>query len=130
MARRTGIHIGGSPLHIVQRGHNWAACLFGDQDRRTDLGCLREALTREHCRLHGCGLMTNHVHLLLTQEHAARGTQALVSIDQWYVQYINHTYGRTGTLWDGRYKSSLTQAEAYLLPCQPCQPCIELNPEK
>jgi len=66
MARCTGIHIGGSPLHIVQRGHNWAACFFGDQDRRADLGCLREALTREHCRLHGCGLMTNHVHLLLT----------------------------------------------------------------
>jgi putative transposase len=80
MPRRTRIHIDGLPLHILQQGHNWAACLFGDQDRRADLGCLREALTRKHCRLHGYGLMTNHVHLPLTPEHAARGAQALVSM--------------------------------------------------
>ncbi|WP_296810668.1 transposase, partial [Thiocapsa sp.] len=66
MPRRTRIHIDGLPLHIVQRGHNRAACFFDDQDRRAYLGWLHEALVRERCRMHAYVLMTNHVHLLLT----------------------------------------------------------------
>ena len=125
MPRRTRIHIDGLPLHIVQRGHNRAACFFDDQDRLAYLGWLREALARERCCLHAYVLMTNHIHLLLTPEHAERVPQVLISVGRRYVQYINRTYGRTGTLWDGRYKSSLVQAEAYLLLCQRY---IELNP--
>jgi putative transposase len=52
MPRRTRVHIDGLPLHIVQRGHNRAACCFDDQDRLAYLGWLREALVRERCRLH------------------------------------------------------------------------------
>ena len=125
MPRRTRIHIDGLPLHIVQRGHNRAACFFDDQDRLAYLGWLGEALAREDCRLHAYVLMTNHVHLLLTPAHGERVPQVLISVGRRYVQYINRTYGRTGTLWDGRYKSSLVQAEVYLLLCQ-CY--IELNP--
>jgi putative transposase len=69
--------------------------------------------------------MTNRVHLLLTPEHAARVPQVLISVGRRYLQYVNYTYGRTGTSWDGRYKSSLVQAETYLLLCQRY---IELNP--
>ena len=69
--------------------------------------------------------MTNHSHLLLTPEQADRVPQVLISVGRRYVQYINRTYGRTGTLWGGRYKSSLVQAETYLLLCQRY---IELNP--
>jgi putative transposase len=58
--------------------------------------------------------MTNHVHLLLTPEQGARVPQVLISVGRWYVQYVNRTYGRTGTLWDGRYKPSLVQADTYL----------------
>ena len=86
---------------------------------------MQEALERECCQLHAYVLMTNHVHLLLTPERANRVPQVLISVGRRYVQYINRTYGRTGTLWDGRYKSSLVQAESYLLLCQ-CY--IELNP--
>jgi putative transposase len=125
MLRRTRIHIDGLPLHIVQRGHNRAACLFDDQDRRADLGWLHEALVRERCRLHADVLMTNHVYLLLTPEEAERVPQVLISVGRRYVQSVNHTYGRTGTLWDGRYKSSLVQAETYLLACHRY---VELNP--
>jgi putative transposase len=103
MPRRTRVHIDGLPLHIVQRGHNRAATFFDDQDRLAYLGWLREALERERCRLHAYVLMTNHVHLLLTPEHAARVPQVLISVGRRYVQYVNHTYGRTGALWDGRY---------------------------
>ena len=69
--------------------------------------------------------MTNHVHLLLTPEHAETVPSVIMSVGREYVQHINRTYGRTGTLWDSRYKSSVVQAQTYLLLCQRY---IELNP--
>jgi putative transposase len=69
--------------------------------------------------------MTNHIHLLLTPEQATSVSRLIISVGRRYVQYINHANGRTGTLWDSRYKSSLVQAETYLLLCQRY---IELNP--
>jgi putative transposase len=69
--------------------------------------------------------MTNHVHLLLTPERATSVPRLIISVGRRYVQSINRTYGRTGTLWDSRYKSSLVQAEIYLLLSQRY---IELNP--
>ena len=125
MPRRCRIHIDGLPLHIVQRGHNRAPCFFDEQDRLAYLDWLREALAREHWRMHAYVLMTNHVHLLLTPDDASAVPRVLMSVGRRYVQYINYTYGRTGTLWDGRYKSSLVQADTYLLFCQRY---IELNP--
>jgi putative transposase len=125
MPRRPRIHLDGIPLHIVQRGHNRGACFFDDQDRHAYLGWLHEALQREYCHLHAYVLMTNHVHLLLTPERGSSVPRLIVSVGRRYVQYINHTYKRSGTLWDGRYKSFLVQAETYLLLCQRY---IELNP--
>jgi len=69
--------------------------------------------------------MTNRVHLLLTPRKAAAVPGLIIALGRRYVQYINRTYRRTGTLWDSRYKSSLVQAETYLLACQRY---IELNP--
>jgi putative transposase len=62
--------------------------------------------------------MTNHVHLLFRPEQARRVPQVLISVGRRYLQYVNRTYGRTGTLWDGHYKSSLVQADTYLLLCR------------
>jgi putative transposase len=125
MPRRTRVHIDGLPLHIVQRGHNRSPCFFDDQDRLAYLGWLREALKREHCRLHAYVLMTNHVHRLLTPEQAARVPKVLIAVGRRYVHYINHAYGRRGTQWHGRYPSSPVQAETHLLRCQRD---TELNP--
>jgi putative transposase len=69
--------------------------------------------------------MTNHVHLLLTPKSSRSAGDLLKRLGQRYVQYINRTYGRTGTLWEGRYRSCLVQEEKYLLTCQRY---IELNP--
>ncbi len=69
--------------------------------------------------------MSNHVHLLLTPRRAESVPSLVMSLGRRYVQYINRTHGRTGTLWDSRYKSSVIQAETYLLTCQRY---IELNP--
>jgi len=86
---------------------------------------LDEALHESGCALHAYVLMTNHVHLLLTPENAALIPRLLMSLGRRYVQYVNRAYGRTGTLWDSRYRSSLVQTETYLLACQRY---IELNP--
>jgi putative transposase len=125
MPRRTRVHLDGLPLHIVQRGHNRAPCFFAEEDFHTYLHWLGEALKEAEAQLHAYVLMTNHVHMLLTSARAARVPALLMSLGRRYVQYINRSYRRTGTLWDSRYKSSLVDAERYLLTCQRY---IELNP--
>jgi len=125
MPRRPRVHIDNVPLHIVQRGHNRQPCFFAEEDYHTYLHWLSEALHKEHCALHAYALMTNHVHLLITPTDAAAIPQLIIALGRRYVQYINVSYRRTGTLWDSRYKSSLIQADTYLLACQRY---IELNP--
>jgi putative transposase len=125
MPRRNRIHIAGMPLHIVQRGHNRSACFFAEEDYLCYLHWLSEALKETDCALHAYVLMTNHVHLLITPTRAESVSRFIMALGRRYVQYINKTQGRTGTLWDSRYKSSLIDADDYLLSCQRY---IEMNP--
>ncbi len=125
MPRRPRIHLPGLPIHLVQRGHNREACFFSDEDFLAYREWLGEALKKSGCALHAYVLMTNHVHLLLTPPSSQAVSQLVMSLGRRYVQYINKTYKRTGTLWDSRYKSSLVHADDYLLLCQRY---IELNP--
>lgn len=125
MPRRARIHLDNIPLHIVQRGHNREPCFFAEDDYSSYLHWLNEALAETECALHAYVLMTNHVHLLLTPKKAAAVPRLLMSLGRRYVQYVNRSYKRTGTLWDSRYKSSVVQADNYLLICQRY---IELNP--
>ena len=125
MPRRPRTHLDAVPLHIVQRGHNREPCFLAEEDYYTYLHWLGVALKESGCALHAYALMTNHVHLLLTPKKAESVPGLLISLGRRYVQYINTTYRRTGTLWDSRYKSSLIQAETYLLACMRY---IELNP--
>jgi putative transposase len=125
MPRRSRVHLDGVPLHIVQRGHNREPCFFAEEDYSCYLHWLGVALKQAGCALHAYALMTNHVHLLLTPRRAAAVPRLVIALGRRYVQYINRSYRRTGTLWDSRYKSSAIQAETYLLACQRY---IELNP--
>jgi len=125
MPRRARILLDSLPLHIVQRGHNRDPCFFAEEDYHAYLHWLGQALKAHGVALHAYVLMTNHVHLLVTPERAADLPKLLISLGRRYVQYINRTYRRTGTLWDSRYKSSVVHAESYLLLCQRY---IELNP--
>ena len=112
-------------MHVVQRGNNRAACFFGDVDRRFYLKCLHTAAQRRACALHAYVLMTNHVHLLVTPlEYGAIGA-LLQDVGRRYVRVLNTVHGRTGSLWEGRYKASLVDSDEYLLTCQRY---IELNP--
>lgn len=115
----------GVPVHIVQRGHNRNRCFFAEEDYACYLALLREVLQRTGIELHAYVLMTNHVHLLMTPLNADGFAHAMISVGSRYVRYVNRKYGRVGTLWDGRFRSSLVQTERYLFACQRY---IELNP--
>lgn len=115
----------GIPLHIIQRGNDRRPCFFGEVDRLVYLDMLRESLTPAECKLHAYVLMSNHVHLLVTPEQASSAAELMKRCGERFVQYVNRRYKRTGTLWEGRYKSCLVQDDAYLLVCHRY---IELNP--
>ncbi|HUL92040.1 MAG TPA: transposase [Burkholderiales bacterium] len=125
MPRRARLRIAGAPLHIIQRGNNRGACFFADQDYGRYLQHLEELALRYACAIHAHVLMSNHVHLLLTPGRPEGASPLMKHLGQRYVQYVNRVYGRSGTLWEGRFRSSIVQAEAYLLRCQRY---IELNP--
>ncbi len=125
MPRRARVRHAGIPQHVIQRGNNRAACFFADEDYRTYLDSLLEGATRYGCDIHAYVLMTNHVHLLVTPETDESLTHMMRYLGSRYVQYVNHVYRRSGTLWEGRYKSSLIDSEGYLLTCYRY---IELNP--
>jgi len=125
MPRRPRIKLAEVPQHIVQRGINREPCFFAEEDYHCYLHWLQKSAGDWHCAIHAYVLMTNHVHLLVTPEQPDGIAKMMQSIGRRYVQYINRSYRRSGSLWEGRFKSSLVQAEEYLLTCMRY---IELNP--
>lgn len=125
MPRQPRLELPGVPLHVTQRGVNRCAIFLDDADRHHYRRLLRKACQREGVAVHGFVLMDNHVHLLLGAPIAGCVSNALRRAGQMYVQAFNHRHGRTGTLWQGRFKSSLVDSEAYLLRVMRY---IELNP--
>src|SRR5210317_2260739 len=125
MPRRPRFNLPGIPQHIVQHGNNRAPCFFDEKDRWQYLEDLAESAEKYLCEIHAYVLMTNHVHLLVTPKGKFAVSQMMQALGRRYVYYVNHRYGRSGTLWEGRYRSSLVDSEAYLLACMRY---IELNP--
>lgn len=125
MPRRPRVLLADYPLHIVQRGINREPCFFTDEDYYCYLHWLEESARACGCAIHAYALMTNHVHLLLTPAESGAPSRLMQSLGRRYVQYANRFYRRTGSLWEGRYKSNVVQAESHLLACQRY---IELNP--
>jgi putative transposase len=125
MPRRARLRLAGLPLHIIQRGNNRTPCFYADEDYALYLYHLGEMAREFHCAVHAYVLMTNHVHLLLTPALSDGPSLLMKHLGQRYVQYVNRTYRRSGTLWEGRFRSSPVQERAYFLRCH-CY--IELNP--
>jgi putative transposase len=119
------MYMAGVPSHIIQRGNNREACFFSDDDYLLYLTCLKVACRRYKVSCHAYVLMTNHTHLLLSPNDEEGISKVMQSLGRRYVQYINKRYNRCGTLWESRHKSSLIDAESYLLSCYRY---IELNP--
>ena len=125
MPRRPRLVLPGVPIHLVQRGVDRQACFFDDADRRAYLDDLAEIAADVGCALHAYVLMTNHVHLLLTPSSAEGPARLVNRLGRRHVRRINDLHRRTGTLWEGRFRSCVTGSEAYVLACHRY---IELNP--
>jgi putative transposase len=125
MARLPRLTIPGYPHHIVQRGNNRQAIFATDADYECLLTLLDEYARKCGVAVHAYVLMSNHFHLLATPESERSIPQMMQGVGRSYVRYFNHRQGRTGTLWEGRYRSTLIQTERYLLACMAY---IDLNP--
>jgi putative transposase len=125
MARQPRFILPGHPQHIIQRGNNRQAIFHCNEDYEFYLEKLKESAAEQACEIHAYVQMTNHVHLLVTPLKVDSISKTMQTLGRYYVQYFNYKYQRTGTLWEGRYKSSLIDSEKYLLNCMIY---IELNP--
>ena len=125
MARLPRLDLPSVPQHIVQRGNDRQPCFAGPADYQHYRQELCEAAHKHGCALHAYVLMTNHVHLLVTPLASGQVARMMQSLGRGYVRYVNDRYRRTGTLWEGRYKSCPVMDNDYLLRCQRY---IELNP--
>ena len=125
MARLPRYVIPGQPQHIIQRGNNRQAIFATDQDFQFFRDALVEAAQRFGLVVHAYVFMTNHIHLLATPFYADSISKTLQSVGRRYVQYFNFTYKRIGTLWEGRYRSTVVDTETYLLKLMHY---IDMNP--
>jgi putative transposase len=125
MARLPRLTLPGYPHHIIQRGNNRQPIFAGTPDYETLLGLLEDYAKKFGVAIHAYVLMSNHLHLLATPASADGVPQMMQALGRSYVRYFNMRQARTGTLWEGRYKSTLIQAERYLLACMVY---IDLNP--
>ena len=125
MARLPRFVIPGQPQHVILRGNNRTEIFCAEADYLFYLEKLQLACDAHGCDIHAYVLMTNHVHLLVTPHEEQSLPKAMQMVGRYYVQYYNYCYQRTGTLWEGRYKATLIDSEAYLLTCMRY---IELNP--
>jgi len=125
MPRMKRLDLAGVAQHVVQRGNDRQPCFFQTGDYQRYLRDLRESSLKFACHVHAYVLMTNHVHLLMTPEEPGAIGRLMQALGRSYVRYINDTLGRSGTLWEGRYKSSLVDSEHYVMACYRY---IELNP--
>jgi putative transposase len=126
MPRRPRLNLAEVPLHVIQRGNNRQACFFAEEDYRFYLYWLKKGADKYGCAIHAYVLMSNHVHLLVSPHGKTSVSGLMQSLGRRCVQYVNRIYMRSGTLWEGRFKASLVNAEEYLLAL--CYRYIELNP--
>jgi putative transposase len=115
----------GLGVHIIQRGNNRVACFRDESDYLVYLLHLKDLAAKTGCLVHAYCLMGNHVHLLVTPSSPEGCMSLMRDLGQRYVQYFNRNHARTGTLWEGRFRSCVTESARYVLACYRY---IELNP--
>lgn len=125
MSRPPRIVVPETPLHITQRGVDRGPTFLFDEDFAFYLAVLADARVESGCAVHAYALMTNHVHLLITPSQETSPARMMCTLGRRYVRYFNEKYRRTGTLWEGRYRSALVDSTHYLFACSRY---IEMNP--
>jgi putative transposase len=125
MARLPRSKAAGYPHHVIQRGNNRQAIFADPIDYQRYLSLLQEISAAHSVAVHAYVLMTNHVHLLVTPENEGGLSRFMQALGRRYVRWFNDRHQRTGTLWEGRFRSTVIAADRYLLACMRY---IELNP--
>ncbi len=125
MARLPRLTLPDYPHHVIQRGNNRQPIFASRVDYEELLGLLGESAKRFEVDIHAYVLMSNHFHLLATPGAADSLPRMMQAVGRRYVRYFNDSQKRSGTLWEGRYKSTLIQADRYLLACMVY---MDLNP--
>ncbi len=125
MARLPRLTLAGQPHHVIQRGNNRQMIFVDSADHEFMLDLLGDNATRFDIALHAYVLMDNHFHLLATPSTGDGMGLWMQAVGRRYVRYFNDRHGRSGTLWEGRYKSTLIQTDSYFLTCMAY---IDLNP--
>ena len=125
MARLPRIGAPGIPQHIIQRGNDRQLCFGGESDFPAYAHWLEESAQTSGVAIHAWVIMSNHINLLVTPETSDAVSHMMQTLGRRYVRYFNRSYQRTGTRWEGRFKSCVVDATDYLLVCQRY---IELNP--
>lgn len=125
MARQPRLALPGYPHHVIQRGNNRQPIVMDETDRRMLYSLWLEESQRHKVAVNAYVLLDNHFHMLLTPPSDEAMSLMMQSVGRTYVRYFNKRHNRSGTLWEGRYKSSLIDSEGYLLTCMAY---IDLNP--
>lgn len=125
MARLPRLTLPGYAHHVIQRGNNRQAIFVSKTDYQTLLDLLIENANKFDVAVHAYVLMSNHFHLLVTPQTPEGLPQMMQAVGRRYVRGFNNAQERSGTLWEGRYRSTLLQSERYLLACMAY---IDLNP--
>ncbi|QTD46045.1 REP-associated tyrosine transposase [Ottowia testudinis] len=125
MSRQPRLTVPGYPHHIIQRGNNRQPIFFDAADYQRLLDDLKTHAAAHQLAVHAYVLMSNHLHLLATPQTQDGVSRTMQALGRGYVRYFNRRHGRSGTLWEGRFRSSLIQAERHLLACMAY---IDLNP--
>jgi len=125
MARLPRLTLAGYPHHIILRGNNRQAIFMDSADFQRTLALLQVNAQEQQVQIHAYVLMSNHLHLLLTPLQNDSLPKMMQAVGRSYVLYFNKRHGRSGTLWEGRYRSALIQTERYFLACMAY---IDLNP--
>ena len=125
MARLPRLTLAGEVHHVILRGNNRQPVFLDGDDRSAFLLLLAEHAKREKVQVHAYVLMDNHLHLLMTPEQDSSMAKCMQGVGRSYVRRFNQKHGRTGTLWEGRYRSTVLEAQRYVLLCMVY---MDLNP--
>lgn len=125
MPRRPRIVLPNIPVKLLQKTSNKQKCFRSDQDYRYYLQLLKQYTSESSCAIHAYALLPDHIHLLLTPTHVTSVASLMKNLGQNYTQYYNRTYQRKGSLWAGRFRSSVIDEDNFFFPCLIF---IEMNP--
>lgn len=117
MARQARLSRPGLPHYVVQHGHNRQAIVRDDEDRATWRTILAEAVCAHQVALHAWALQDAAFHLVLTPAREGEASRLMQAVGRRYVAAFNRRHARSGTLWEGRFRSCLVQPGAELLGC-------------